>query len=114
MTRRTAAALLAAAVLCPAGHGAAQTTDPGAPDEQGAPAVVLDRVFRELFETLRPALKDALDYMRGFSGVDDPRHYELPEVLPNGDIIIRRRRDAPPFDARPEPGDSDGEPGIRT
>ena len=24
-------------------------------------------------------------------------HYEMPEILPNGDIIIRRKQDAPPL-----------------
>ena len=31
--------------------------------------------------------------------VDDFAHYAPPEFLPNGDIIIRRRAGAPPFDA---------------
>ena len=30
--------------------------------------------------------------------VDDLNAYEAPEMLPNGDIIIRRRPDAPPFE----------------
>ena len=30
--------------------------------------------------------------------VDDFRHYAQPEFLPNGDIIIRRKPGAPPFD----------------
>ncbi|MFN3662320.1 AAA+ family ATPase [Yoonia sp.] len=37
--------------------------------------------------------------------VDDVRHYQLPEFLPNGDIILRRKPDAPiwvPDDLGPE------------
>ena len=75
------------------------------PEELRLPEA-LDRAFREMMEELKPALDDALDYMQSFGAVDDPRHYELPEVLPNGDIIIRRRDDAPPFD----PDGSDDEP----
>ena len=109
-------------------------------DESRLPET-LDRAFRDMvddlkpalddaFDAMRPALEDALrnmqpalegamDYMRGFeASVDDPRNYELPEVLPNGDIIIRRRDDAPPFrpDAR-ERGPAappQSEDGVRT
>ena len=29
--------------------------------------------------------------------IDDIGNYDMPEFLPNGDIIIRRSPDAPPF-----------------
>lgn len=78
----------------------------------------MDRALREMMDELKPALDDALDYMRSFEVIDDPRHYEMPEVLPNGDIIIRRRDDAPAFSPdAPEEEDSlpvDPEGGIRT
>ncbi len=35
--------------------------------------------------------------------IDDLSHYEAPEVMPNGDIIIRRKPDAPDQEA-PETG----------
>ncbi len=57
----------------------------------------LDRAFRDMLEDMKPLLDDALEFMEGFGGIDDPRHYLLPEVLPNGNIIIRRRPDAPDY-----------------
>lgn len=56
----------------------------------------MERALREMMQGLEPELEDALDWMRSFGTIGDPRHYELPEILPNGDIIIRRRDDAPP------------------
>lgn len=99
----------------------------------------LDRAFRDMVEDLRPALEETLDAMgpaleeafrhigpalegalgamRELNAVDDPRNYEAPEVLPNGDIIIRRRDDAPPFDPA-DPDDRRAPPfgpgGVRT
>ena len=60
----------------------------------------LDETLREMMEELKPALKQMFEFMESFEGVDDPRHYMLPEVMPNGDIIIRRRPNAPPFRPR--------------
>ena len=60
----------------------------------------LGEAFRQLFEEMQPHLEEALEMLEGFEGlkaIDDPRHYQLPEILPNGDIIIRRRPDAPEF-----------------
>lgn len=48
----------------------------------------------ELVNEMGPALSDMLDR------IDDIRNYEAPEVLPNGDIIIRRRPDATPWEPR--------------
>jgi hypothetical protein len=73
----------------------------------------LDKALRNLMEKMAPALDDALktveplmnqalETMREFDVVDDPRHYQMPEVLPNGDIIIRRRPDAPELPSRDE------------
>jgi hypothetical protein len=42
-------------------------------------------------QEMGPALADLLDQ------VDDLAHYEAPIFLPNGDIIMRRREDAPDF-----------------
>lgn len=43
-------------------------------------------------------------------GVEDWSVYELPEKLPNGDIIIRRKPDTPAPDAEPDAG-TPGVPG---
>ena len=60
----------------------------------------LDKALRQMMEQMKPALKEMFRMMETFEGIDDPRHYQMPEILPNGDIIIRRRDDAPPFAPR--------------
>jgi len=59
--------------------------------------------FRDLAEQFGPALGDFMQEMGPALGdlmerIDDWSLYELPEILPNGDIIIRRKPDAPPLD----------------
>ncbi len=44
-----------------------------------------------LTDQMGPAFADLLDQ------IDDITQYQAPEFLPNGDIIIRRRDDAPEF-----------------
>ena len=73
--------------------------------------------FRGLLDEMEPALKD-LDEMSGemaaaidalmsemgpalvelYEKIDDFKNYEAPEVLPNGDIIIRRKDEAPVYE----------------
>ena len=70
----------------------------------------LNDAFRDMMEDMKPALDETLKLMESFGTVGDLRHYHLPEVLPNGDIILRRKEDAPPIkpvepDAAP---DADG------
>lgn len=55
----------------------------------------------EFGETMGPALADLM------SRVDDMRNYEAPEILPNGDIIIRRSPDAPTYVPQTETGEID-------
>uniref|UniRef100_UPI004047480D hypothetical protein n=1 Tax=Yoonia sp. TaxID=2212373 RepID=UPI004047480D len=45
-----------------------------------------------------PALADLM------ARIDDMRNYDAPEILPNGDIIIRRKPDAPVYEMDPETG----------
>ena len=78
-------------------------------------------LFRGLMDELEPTLDDlsgmadeiepALEMLASELGpalmeimrtIDSVRYYEAPEILPNGDIIIRRSEDAPPYVA-PEP-----------
>ena len=74
----------------------------------------LDKTLRQLLDDLKPALDEMFRLMENFEGVDDPRHYQLPEVLPNGDIIIRRRPDAPPFKAPQRKEDPEDDEGTKT
>ncbi len=63
-------------------------------------------ILEGLMEEMRPMLDEARPYFedevlpflnRMGELMDDITSYELPERLPNGDIIIRRSPDAPPF-----------------
>jgi hypothetical protein len=69
-------------------------------DDLGARAEELaqemEPAFRLLTEEMGPAVAALL------SRIDDIRNYEAPVFLENGDIIIRRKPDAPPY-AAPEP-----------
>lgn len=77
-------------------------------------------LLRGLMTEMEPALKDLEDFAQEvgpamkllademgpalaelMNQIDDIRNYDAPEILPNGDIIIRRRVDAPTF----EPGE---------
>jgi hypothetical protein len=72
--------------------------------------------FQGILEEMDPALDQLRDYadqiepaMQAFADrmgpalikllafVDDIGNYDMPEFMPNGDIIIRRSPDAPPF-----------------
>ena len=74
----------------------------------------LNETFREMMEDMKPALDETLKLMESFGTIGDPRHYHLPEVLPNGDIILRRKETAPPY--QPAEPDTKVEPedGVRT
>lgn len=49
--------------------------------------------------------EEMLPFLRALAEmIEDLAVYELPERLPNGDIIIRRSPDAPPWPGPEEPG----------
>lgn len=85
----------------------------GLMDQMGPALGDLQEMSDQMRETVRafasemgPALMDVLEK------VDEVRYYDAPELLPNGDIIIRRKADAPPFDPpEPEEGETEGENG---
>ena len=72
------------------------------------PAEDLDSIMDGVFQRLQPHLQGLANELAStadefrpalnqFSGLmDDIGNYERPERLPNGDILIRRRADAPP------------------
>jgi len=85
---RHAAPLLAA--LCLA--AAAQQGD----DDRGQIEEGMDHLSegsRLILEAIIGELMPMMEELRGM--IDDMTAYEKPEVLPNGDIIIRRKRTAP-------------------
>ncbi|MEM7060780.1 MAG: hypothetical protein AAF557_24635 [Pseudomonadota bacterium] len=63
----------------------------------------LEPQLEDLQREMEPAWQETLKLMDRFRAMDNPRNYQLPEVLPNGDIIIRRREDAPPYEAPENP-----------
>jgi len=73
----------------------------------------LDQLFRDLVEQLKPALDELLETVEVLENIDSIEYYERPEILPNGDIIIRRRDDAPPLPAD-DSEESETGPGVRT
>ncbi|MEL6914242.1 MAG: hypothetical protein AAFP13_07050 [Pseudomonadota bacterium] len=48
--------------------------------------------MRDMLEQMGPAFAELMD------SIDDLSNYEPPAMLPNGDIIIRRKPDAPEFE----------------
>lgn len=74
-------------------------------------------LLQSLMGELDPALRQMQEGMQGLGPMlrdlaallGDVQHYEAPERLPNGDVLIRRRPDAPPPPALPE---APGGPGL--
>ncbi|MEM1273559.1 MAG: AAA+ family ATPase [Pseudomonadota bacterium] len=64
-----------------------------------------------LLDEMQPFLEEEmLPFLRSLGDmIDDITVYEMPERLPNGDIIIRRSPDAPPWE---NDTDADGGDGI--
>lgn len=101
-----AGALVAALLATPA---VAQDTAPDLPEEetpglmQRGAEMFLRGLMNEMGPSLREmesALKDVQPEIRRLLAlVDDLRNYQAPERLPNGDILIRRKPDAPPLAA---------------
>lgn len=93
-------------------------SEPGAEADKPLSEEIED-VIRGLVETVEPALKQLRDTFEVFERIDSLEHYEEPEILPNGDIIMRRKEDAPPYEPDSAPGSPPDdvpaeEPGIRT
>lgn len=102
-------------VLLLASPLAAQETPPApAPEEDGFDLMEegAKLLFRGLMSEMEPALDEmgkALSEMEPalkelMSLVDDIRNYDAPKVLENGDILIPRKKDAPPPKLLPPSG----------
>ena len=63
----------------------------------------IEPAIRSFAEEMGPALRDLM------TKVEDWSAYEAPEILPNGDILMRRKQDAPPLEdlRSPEEGEID-------
>lgn len=99
--KRLRSLVLAAAMVLPAAVAPAQSLE-SLPDD-------LEKALRQMMDQLRPSLEEAAKLFRNLEMIDDPRHYDVPEVLPNGDIIIRRKPDAPEY-RPPQHDPAPGEP----
>ena len=108
--------LLTTALILSATIGAAQDKEEGFDlMEEGAKLLLrglmteMEPQLKELEEFAQevgPAMKLLADEMGPalaalMNQIDDIRNYDAPELLPNGDIIIRRRVEAPEY----EPGE---------
>jgi hypothetical protein len=86
----------------------------GSPDTGERPlSEELDQILRDMIEQMKPALDELLETLEVLKNIDSIEHYERPEILPNGDIIIRRRGDAPPLPGN-DGEEPETEPGVRT
>ncbi|MFW8593492.1 hypothetical protein [Cribrihabitans neustonicus] len=106
----------------------------GAPDGGGNGSGLMQRGAEMFWEGLRKEMAPALEEFQGLMQevgptlgaflsemgpalaeiareVEDWSVYELPEKLPNGDIIIRRKPDAPKPEAEPDTGPGAGPDG---
>lgn len=81
----------------------------------------LEEAMRGLLEQFGPAVEELRALLTLFAAIDSLEFYEAPRIMPNGDILIRRRADAPPrrpvpapdhrpHDAPPEAGPTPGSP----
>lgn len=57
----------------------------------------MEPALRSFAQEMGPALRDLLETVEDWSA------YEPPVVLPNGDILLKRKPDMPPPDALPAP-----------
>ena len=65
----------------------------------------MDLMMRRLLDEMGPTIEDAEGTLRILEGVlGEIDRYEAPEVLPNGDIIIRRKPEVVP-ELAPEDGE---------
>ena len=71
-------------------RGLLQEVEPTLDEFQGM-AEGVGEAMQLLGAEMGPALAELLGQ------IDDMRHYDAPAILPNGDIIIRRKPDAPDY-----------------
>ncbi|WP_096786567.1 AAA+ family ATPase [Rhodobacter sp. CZR27] len=112
--KRYVAPLALCLLLAPAQAQETPAPDPEADVEEGFSLLNegAKLLFRGLMDEMEPAIRDMGEAMGELqpalrdllAKVDDLRNYEAPERLPNGDILIRRKPDAPPLPQNaPEP-----------
>ena len=81
-------------------RGLIQEMEPAIEELDGM-ADEMGKAMEQFGDQMGPAMIDLL------ARIDDMRHYTAPEILPNGDIIIRRSPDAPEYIPDAETGEID-------
>lgn len=61
----------------------------------------IEPALRSFAEEMGPALRDLMEQVEDWSA------YEPPVVLPNGDILLKRKQEAPRLDSLPPPEDGE-------
>ena len=80
-------------------RGLMEELDPAIRELEGI-AGEIEPAFRDMARQMGPAFAEIM------ATIDNIRFYEAPVILDNGDILIRRRADAPPYEPEnPEPMD---------
>ena len=101
---RFARTLAPLAILLAASPAAAEPLDlPDLRDRIG-------KILSDLTDEVQPALQEMIESFGFLEEIDSFEHYGPPEVLPNGDIIIRRSEDAPAYIPPEAPPKSPAEP----
>jgi len=105
-------AIILTACLALSTPALAQDDDQGVRDGLGLLGEGSRMILEGLLDDMRPMLEEARPFFeeevvpmleRMGEIVDDLSYYDLPERLPNGDIIIRRSPDAPEWGEEPTP-----------
>ncbi len=109
MRRALVPCLLCLALAAPAAAQDESETERGFDLLREGSRLILEGLMddmRPLLEEARPFFEEEmLPFLERLSMlIDDLAAYELPERLPNGDIIIRRSPDAPPLEEPPPEG----------
>jgi hypothetical protein len=71
----------------------------------------LDDAIQGLFDQMKPTFEGLIETFKVLEEIDSIENYENPEILPNGDVIMRRREDTPPL---PRDDDSDADEDQQT
>ncbi|MEM7506655.1 MAG: hypothetical protein AAF415_07900 [Pseudomonadota bacterium] len=91
---------------------------PALAQDEGTPDLKqqLGDMLRDFTDRVKPTLDEMAEGLQIFEEIDSFEHYARPEVLRNGDIIIRRHPDAPAYvpPEQNEPEAEPVEPGIKT
>ena len=101
MTRLPLAAALAAALASPALAQSGESLPDALLDELEREAEGLTEEALKAIDMLLPMIEGVMDRLPLL--IDSLPQYHPPELLPNGDIIIRRKRSGFPKPPKPEP-----------